>query len=107
MSADDLDFRARIAAVAADMVAGRTDLLPGCRQIVDLRSRLPKADLTDADLIEVVAVESELDDIPTGPARAHWAPEALAEKDAQAAAYLEKSKAGILRACRALAQKWR
>jgi hypothetical protein len=106
MSTEELDFKTRIAAVAADMVAGRTDLLPGCRKIVDLRSRLAKADLTDPDIMEIVAVESELDDIPTGPARAHWSPEALAEKDAQAAAYLDKSKPGILRACRSLSQKW-
>ena len=107
MNGEDLQLRASIAAVAADMVAGRIDLRSWCSRIVGLRPRLAKADLADPDLRVIVAVDSELDDVPMGPARARWSPEALAEKDEQAAAYLAESEAGILRACRSVAQKWR
>ncbi len=96
----------KIASVAAGMVEGEIDLLEGCRAIVRLRGSLSDPEQSDPDLLVFVAVESEVDDMPFGLARQHWAPEALVEKDRQKAEYLGAARQDILRACRVLITKW-
>lgn len=96
----------QIASVASKMVQNDVDLLAGCRTVVQLRGGLSEADGSDPDLLVLVAVESELDDIPTGPSRAHWAPRVLAQKDEAAARYLQSVREEVIRACQALAEKW-
>ena len=107
MTPPESEVKAQIAAVAAAMSAGSITLLDGCRRILSLRPALSKASLTDPDIQTFVAIESELDDVPMGSARNHWAPEALAQKDREAAEYLETSSAAIVRACLSLAIKWK
>jgi hypothetical protein len=96
----------RIVGEASLMLDSQRDLLEGCRRIVRYRAGLSKPDLSDDDLMFMVGVESELDDVPTGPARPHWAPEALAEKDRKARDYIARVKDELLKACQALVQKW-
>lgn len=98
--------REQIAAVAAKLVQNNVDLLDGCRSIVQLRGGLSEADRSDPDLLILVAVESELDDIPTGSARDHWEPYALVQKDQEAAEYLQSVREEVMRASQALMQKW-
>ena len=39
----------------------------------------------DADFLLMTAISSETDHLPLGPARQHWAPDALARKDEELA----------------------
>jgi len=98
--------RRKIVDVASSMLDGPTDLLEGCRTIVKLRGNLSEPDLYDPDLLFLVAVESELDDVPVGAARQHWAPEALAEKDEKKSRYIASAREEIQRSCRALILRW-
>jgi hypothetical protein len=98
--------REQIATVASGMAAGDVEFLEGCRRIALLRGSLSEPDISDPDLLVLVAVESELDDVPLGPAREYWSPDALAAKDKEKADYLETAKQELIRACRALNAKW-
>ena len=107
MTPSESEVKAQIADLAAAMSAGTITLLDGCRRILSLRPALSKASMTDPDIQTFVAIESELDDVPMGSARSHWAPEALAQKDREAAEYLATSSTVILKACRSLATRWK
>jgi hypothetical protein len=89
----------RIAHVAQAILAEQVDLLTGVREIVDLRRGLPEPLISDEDVMTFVAVESELDDVPTGSVRSRWDASALAEKDQRASAILSSAKESIDRAC--------
>lgn len=96
-----------IARIASDIVDGTVDVLAGCQAIVRLRGELAVPDATDPDLLVLVAIESELDDVPSGDVRNYWDSAALARTDAEEATYLRKSLPEILRACRGLSARWR
>ncbi len=98
--------RRRIAAIAASMIEGQVELLEGCREVVRIRGALVEPDLDDPDLLVLVAVDSELDDVPTGLSRRQWEPAALTAKDVQRDDYLKAAAERLLDACRALAAKW-
>lgn len=98
--------RKQIASVAAKMVQKNMELLNGCRTVVQLRGSLSEADGSDPDLLVLVAVESELEDVPTGPSRECWAPGVLAQKDEEAARYFQAVRDDVIRACQALVEKW-
>jgi hypothetical protein len=99
-------IRNQIGDLAGRMVDGTVDLVDGCRAIVRLRGSLPEPDLSDADLLVLVAVESELDVFPDGSARQHWSSEALAAKDKEQQEYILAARPEILRVCRALHARW-
>jgi hypothetical protein len=99
-------IRQQIARVAAQMVAGEVELLEGCREIVSLRSSLKEPELYDPDLLAMVGVESELDDVPTGAARALWDTEALTDKDRKKDRYLQSVRDSLIDNCLALVAKW-
>lgn len=73
--------------IAHRALAGRYDPLLACRDLADLRKQLPR--VTDAIMDRFVGVASEVDDLPIGVERKHWAPEALRAKDVEAADYRE------------------
>ena len=98
--------RQEIATIAAAMAVGEVEPLDGCRRIVSLRGSLSEPDLSDSDLLVLVAIESELEDVALGPAREHWAPDALTAKDKERAEYLDAAEHELRRACRALSAKW-
>jgi hypothetical protein len=100
------DLRREIARVATRVLADEMGLHEACREIARLRTGLADPEIDDPDLLIFVAVDSELDDVPLGGARERWAPEALAEKDAQAADYLARVRDRLLRACQSLSVRW-
>jgi hypothetical protein len=51
-------------------------------------------------------VESELEDAPSDSTREQWSPGALEDSDRQKAEYLGSAREEILRACRALVDRW-
>ena len=59
-----------------------------------------------AVLLGILAIDSELEDVPMGVVRERWAPEALAERDRAAEEYLTLERENIFRACQALIAKW-
>ncbi len=92
--------------MALRMENGEVDLFSGSRRIAELRGGLEDEQLDDPDLTTFVAIDSEIDAYPTGESRSRWAADVLAEKDRQRAAYLERVRDEVLRACRALIRKW-
>jgi hypothetical protein len=100
------DLRREIARVATRVLTGEMGLHEASREIARLRTGLTEPEIDDPDLLIFVAVDSELDDVPLGGARQRWAPEALAEKDAQAADYLARVSERLLRACQSLSVRW-
>lgn len=69
-------------------LAGKQDLLLACRDLAALRARLPC--LPENALDTFIAVASEVDDLPIGSERKHWAADALKGKDAEAQEYRER-----------------
>ncbi|MEO7729689.1 MAG: hypothetical protein ABIY55_01865 [Kofleriaceae bacterium] len=98
--------RDQLASVAQSMLDGRIELQGGCREICRLRHELSGPDVYDKDILVLVGIDSELDDCPIGPARAHWAPAFLAEKDQQRDDYLRRERDRLFNACSVLAS-WR
>jgi Protein of unknown function (DUF2489) len=96
----------RIAVIAESMAGGTVDLLEGCRQVLALRTLLSDESLTDEDLGVLIAVESELDDMPSDRERSRWAVQALAELDQKKVDYLREAGPELVRACRSLALRW-
>ena len=99
------DARQQMAALARSMLAGEIGLLEGCLRITGMSRQLPEAEASDPDVLTIRGVESEIDDMPVGVARALWDDAALAEKDRQRDEYLERARPFIQEACRAIAAK--
>lgn len=62
--------------IAAAVTAGRISVLDGCWSLGPLLAQA-ELDLGDSDAQTIGLVCSELDGLPLGEARTHWAPEAL------------------------------
>jgi hypothetical protein len=92
--------------LAAWMATGEVDLLAGCRRMAKLRAELDDETIDDPDVITFVEIDSELDAFPSGPSRAFWAPDLLAQKDKKKAEYLGRVRDDILRCCRNVLLKW-
>lgn len=69
------------------------DPLLACRDLAQLRQRLPE--VADEIMDTFVGVASEVDDLPIGCEREHWAVAALKSKDAEAADYRERVRAVV------------
>jgi hypothetical protein len=69
------DVRRRAGEIAAAIVAGETDILDGCWALGPLLNQAELENDPDAEAIGVIY--SDLDSLPLGSARDHWAPEAL------------------------------
>lgn len=69
------------------------DPLLACRDLAQLRKRLPE--VADEIMDTFVGVASEVDDLPIGCEREHWAVAALKSKDAEAADYREQVRAVV------------
>ncbi len=76
------------------------DPLLACRALVQLRLRLPE--VADDIMDTFVGVASEIDDLPVGSEREHWAAAALKSKDAEAEDYRERVRAVVADSLRRL-----
>ena len=86
MTNDRDQLRARISQAATAAISGRRDLLSACRIIAQGRYA---AGLQASEALEhIVAIESELDDIPGDDQRDTWSTAAYAEKQREKEAYL-------------------
>jgi hypothetical protein len=98
--ANDPASAERAREIARTALSGEHELLLACRQLADLASKLPC--LPQDALDTVVAVASEVDDLPIGPERQHWDEEALKATDAQADVYREQVRGTVMDALRAV-----
>ena len=71
--------------IAKSVLAGQYDPLLACRELTDMREEL--SDVADEVMYVFRGVASEVDGLPIGPERMHWATEALRLKDPGAAEY--------------------
>ena len=73
----------KVAQIARDILDGRIGIIEGAREIRRFCGGHLGFDERDPDLNTFVAIASETDDLPIGDVRQHWAPAALAQKDAE------------------------
>jgi hypothetical protein len=97
---NDPESLERARQIAKETLDGKHDLLLACRDLADLRARLPA--LPEDSLDTFVAVASEVDDLPIGSARKYWAADALKVKDAEAEEYRQRVKDTVTAALRKL-----
>ena len=76
---------ARAIEIGRRTLAGDLDPLQACRDMAILRTHIPSVPREAIDAI--IAVASEVDDLPLGVEREQWSEEALKAKDAEAAEY--------------------
>jgi hypothetical protein len=86
--------------IARRTLEGELDPLVACRDLAALRTGL--LNVPESTFDTFVAVASEIDDIPVGRARQHWAPDALKTKDAEAADYRARVKGAVFAALKEL-----
>ncbi len=79
--------------IAHRTLNGEYDPLLACRNLADLRDRLPSVPSETMDVF--VGVASEVDGLPIGAERKQWAAEALRSKDIEAADYRERVRATV------------
>ncbi len=77
--------------IARSVLGEGYDPLLACRDLAQLRQRLPG--VADEIMDTFVGVASEVDDLPIGSEREHWAAAALKLKDTEAAEYRERVRA--------------
>jgi|SRR4051794_19843774 hypothetical protein len=106
MSKGAVMSKQKIVGLARDIVGREIDPLEGCRRIVQFQADLSDEERRDPDFATLAGVESETDHFPTGAAREHWDPDALAEQDQQRAEYLQRNVAYVLEACRGIIDKF-
>jgi len=80
------------------MLNGSTDLLIGCRLIVQLRTEANVATTSAFDTLR--GVESETDGYPLGERRAAFSQELLARLDLEVSGYLAEVRPALLDACK-------
>jgi hypothetical protein len=91
--------------IARAILDGSTPLLLGCIQLEGALGRLGVRD--NPDFIAIVGVNSETDDDPILlEVRERWDPDALAEKDAELAAYLPTIQEGVFDVCRKVIEQF-
>ena len=100
MTSDDHWAAERAKRIARETLDGNYDLLLACRELADLRERLPS--IPEAVMDIFVGVDSEADGLPIGSERQYWAPDALQLKDRQAANYRERVRGVVTDALQTL-----
>jgi hypothetical protein len=86
--------------IARRTLDGDYDLLLACRDLASLRPGIP---CVADNLMDVfVGVASEIDGLPIGAERRHWAAEALKSKDARVVDYRERVRSGVMTALQKL-----
>lgn len=90
----------RVKEIARRVLEGGYDPLLACRELAGLKGKLPR--IADDVIDTFVGVASEVDDLPIGTEREHWAADALRKKDAEAAAYRERVRGSVEEALRGL-----
>lgn len=97
--------RRQVVEICSGILAGTVDLLQGCHLLASLRWDTG-IDEWDPDFSTFVAISSEMDAMPVGEIRKHWAPEALARLEPDIQAAIEWASPQVLPACRSVVQRF-
>jgi hypothetical protein len=91
--------------IARSILDGSMPLFLGCQRLATSLARLGVYDQPEFNII--VGVNSEADEFPIEPSvRERWDAKALAEKDAELAAYLPKIQESVMDACRTVIDRF-
>jgi len=90
----------RVLEIARNTLDGKYDPLLACRDLATLRERLPR--VTHSVMNIFVGIASEVDALPIGSERQHWAAAPLRLKDIEAAEYRERVQDVVANALREL-----
>jgi hypothetical protein len=97
--------RHRAAALAQGILAGSIPLLESCHTLASLHRAVEVAE-QDADFKVFALVSSECDALPTGGAKEHWSPEALARLEPEVQSAIAWATPLVLPACRSIVQRF-
>lgn len=100
-----LSVRARAVEACAAILAGKLDVLEGCHLLASLRWEV-EVDERDADFVAFATISSEVDALPIGEVRQHWAPEALAKLESEIQSATAWALPQAVVACRSVVQRF-
>jgi hypothetical protein len=98
--------RREMVAVCHRMLQGKGHLFEGVRQLSDLCRCLSSKEGLEKAIRTLQGIDSELDGLPLGNARAGWAADALEEQDRKRDDYLVRARTKIEDACQAILERW-
>jgi hypothetical protein len=94
------------AETAAKVLAGEMGVIGGSVRLASLAHEAVKDWRVDPDFVVFGALASETDHLPTGSARQHWNPAALAEADIRIARIENEARHDVFRACRSVIKRF-
>lgn len=103
MNSPASDARGRIAEIAAELLAGRIDLVEAARRILAWQAR---CDEHDAAFLVFAGIDAETKKLPSESERGNWWPDALALKDAERRLYEEKCGGAAREAAQRLLRRY-
>lgn len=100
-----ISFRQEAAKIAAGILSGEVPVLEGCHSLAALRWEI-EVDERDPDFLVFAMISSEIDTLPIGTIRKHWAPEALAKLGPEMVSAIAWATPQALPACRSVVQRF-
>jgi len=100
-----LSCRARAAEIADSIISGSMPVLEGCHLLDALKSVVEVPD-NDPDFLAFNVIQSETDALPIGPAREHWAPDALLKLESELRSAADWARPIALPACKSVVARF-
>jgi hypothetical protein len=97
--------RQQAAEIAAGVLAGQVPILEACHSLAALRWEV-EVEERDPDFVTFAMISSEIDALPVGAVRAHWAPEALARVEPDIQSAISWATLQALPACASVVQRF-
>ncbi len=97
--------RSRVAELASGMLDGSIHYLEGAIELSSLRFEVEVPE-DDQDFIAVVAVASEIDNLPIGAPRQYWSKEALERHEPEVQKSIKWAKEFSLPQCKSLSERF-
>jgi len=100
-----LSARQKAVEIASGILDGTIPVLEGCHLLASLQSEVDVAD-SDPDFVIFDMISSEIDALPIGEVRAHWADEALARLEPKIQSAITWATPQALPACKSVMQRF-
>ena len=100
-----LSVRREAAEIASGMLSGSVPMLEGCHALAGLRWQV-ELDDRDSDFFTFAIISSEIDHLPIGSVRQHWAPDALARLEPEIQSAIAWATPQAIPACRSIIQRF-
>ncbi|MGE8281125.1 MAG: hypothetical protein ACN6O2_11875 [Stenotrophomonas sp.] len=98
-------IRHEAAKIAAGVISGEIPVLEGCNSLAALRHEID-VDEFDPDFLVFAMISSEIDTLPIGAARTHWAQDALVALEPEIQSAILWATPRALTACKSLLQRF-